>query len=158
MLIKGDKIKLIKTIGNFDKVGDIFEIIGVSELGTVTIASSYGTGIMSYDEFEKYFEKVEKESLVWSEWKRHINDPNYDYKTFEYRTNGKDVEVVQFNKKIKSSCLPEDEFNLQKGIKLCLKKQEVLILENDIRRLEKKRRVAIKELNKINRELGKDKR
>ena len=29
MIIKGDKIKSVQKIGNFDKVGDIFEVTGV---------------------------------------------------------------------------------------------------------------------------------
>lgn len=149
MLIKGDKIKLVKTIGNFDKVGDIFEIIGINELGTITIASSYGTGIMSYDEFEKYFKKVEEEPLVWSEWK----DMQDEY--MRYRTNGKTIEMIDdlYKKKVKSTCLEEDVFDLDRGLKLCEAKLEVINTKSEIRKANKAHRTAIKELNKILREM-----
>lgn len=153
MLIKGDKIKLIKSIGSFDKIGDIFEITGVNELGTITISSNYGTGIMSYNEFEKYFEKIEEESLVWSEWKRHIVDPNHEHRTFTYRTNGKAIELIEKGKKVRSVCLDEDVFNLDYGLDLCLKKQDVIQAKAAIRDANKKHRVAVKELNKLLREM-----
>ncbi|CEQ01674.1 Uncharacterised protein [[Clostridium] sordellii] len=153
MLIKGDKIKLIKAIGGFDKIGDIFEITGVNELGTITISSNYGTGIMSYDEFEKYFEKVEEKPLVWGEWKRHLNDPNYENRTFAYRTNGKTIELIEKGKKVRSVCLDEDIFNLDYGLDLCLKKQDVIKAKAAIRDANKKHRAVVKELNKLLREM-----
>ncbi|GAA0102569.1 hypothetical protein UT300012_32840 [Paraclostridium bifermentans] len=155
MLIKGDKVKLVKSIGSFDKVGDIFEIIGVSELGTITIASSYGTGIMSYDEFEKYFEKIEEKPLVWSEW---ACVPGVQF--MKYRTNGVVIEMIDetIGKKVKSVCLEGDTFDIDKGIGLCIAKLKVISANASIRESIKGYRVAVKELNKINRELGKHKR
>lgn len=63
MIIKGDKIKLVQKIGSFDKVGDIFEVTGVDN-GVVSFKCNYGTGCMSYDEFERYFEKLKRENGV----------------------------------------------------------------------------------------------
>ena len=57
MIIKGDKIKLVQKIGNFDKVGDVFEITGVDD-GIVSFSCGYGTGCMTYEEFENYFKKL----------------------------------------------------------------------------------------------------
>lgn len=58
MIIIGDKIKLIQKISNFDKIGDIFEVTGVDG-GVISFTCDYGAGCMSYNEFEKYFEKIE---------------------------------------------------------------------------------------------------
>lgn len=58
MIIKGDKIKLVHKIGNFNKIDDVFKVIDV-ENGVITFECNYDKGCMSYNEFEKYFEKVE---------------------------------------------------------------------------------------------------
>lgn len=42
MLIKGNKIKMIKAIGDFNKVGDIFEVTNISNDGSITIKAPYG--------------------------------------------------------------------------------------------------------------------
>lgn len=75
MIIKGDKIKLVQKIGNFDKVGDIFEVTGVDD-GVISFKCNYGTGCMSYDEFERYFEKIEKRK--WSDWSIRKGENAYD--------------------------------------------------------------------------------
>lgn len=61
MLAKGDKIKLIVTMGMFDNIGEICEVVDVSN-GVISFKFGNGMhlGCMSEDEFNKYFEKYEE--------------------------------------------------------------------------------------------------
>ena len=61
MLVKGDKIRLVKSMGMFTNVGEICEVHNVDADGNITFKFGGGMhkGYMSPDEFEKYFEKVE---------------------------------------------------------------------------------------------------
>jgi hypothetical protein len=61
MLVKGDKIRLVKSMGAFTNVGEICEVHNVDEDGNITFKFGGGMhkGYMSSDEFNKYFEKVE---------------------------------------------------------------------------------------------------
>ena len=60
MIIKGDKIKLTKKIETLVQIGSEFDVTSV-ENGAITFSNGFGEGIMSYDEFEKHFEKVEED-------------------------------------------------------------------------------------------------
>jgi hypothetical protein len=55
---------------------------------------------MSYNEFEKYFEKVVNVKHDWTEWKEkkvgYYNiDNDFVYATIEYRDNGARVQVIK---------------------------------------------------------------
>lgn len=65
-MIKGDKIKLIKSMGVFTNVGEICDVVDVTTDGIISFKFGNGKhlGCMSYDEFEKYFELVESKK-VW---------------------------------------------------------------------------------------------
>ena len=64
MLIQGSKIKLIKPMGAFKNVGEICEVTDVSEDGVISVRfGGSHLGCMSYNEFEKYFELVEEETI-----------------------------------------------------------------------------------------------
>ena len=64
MLIQGSKIKLIKPMGAFKNVGEICEVTDVSEDGVISFRfGGSHLGCMSYNEFEKYFELVEEETI-----------------------------------------------------------------------------------------------
>lgn len=62
MLNKGDKIRLITPMGMFTNVGEICDVIDVSDSGVITFKFGNGMhmGCMSADEFKKYFEKYEE--------------------------------------------------------------------------------------------------
>lgn len=63
MIIKGNKIRLIKPMGVFDNIGEICEVTDVSESGVISFKfGGCHMGCMSFNEFEKYFELVEKVS------------------------------------------------------------------------------------------------
>ena len=66
-MTKGDRIRLVKPMGVFDNVGEICEVVDISEDGLISFRFGkcilgYMLGYMSYDEFEKYFEFVESET------------------------------------------------------------------------------------------------
>lgn len=64
MITKGNEIRLIKPMGVFDNIGEVCEVTDVSEDGVISFKfGGCHLGCMSYNEFEKYFELVEKEIL-----------------------------------------------------------------------------------------------
>lgn len=64
MIVKGNEIRLVKPMGVFDNIGEICEVTDVSEDGVISFKfGGCHLGCMSYNEFEKYFELVEKEIL-----------------------------------------------------------------------------------------------
>lgn len=68
-MIKGDKIKLVKPMGMFTNVGEICEVVDVNEDGVISFKfgqNGLHLGCMSYNEFEKYFELVKKNT--WTAW------------------------------------------------------------------------------------------
>ena len=127
-MIKGDKIKLVAKMGVFDNIGEICEVIDVSDGGVITFKFGGGLhmGCMSYDEFQKYFELIEEpKKREWTEWKITMGQTyesplSHKYRSFfyEYRHNGKTVQVRQLGIKAEATCAKEDEFNLETGLKL----------------------------------------
>lgn len=64
MITKGNEIRLVKTMGVFDNIGEVCEVTDVSEDGVISFKfGGCHMGCMSYNEFEKYFELVEEEVL-----------------------------------------------------------------------------------------------
>lgn len=64
MIIKGNEIRLVKPMGVFDNIGEICEVTDVSEDGVISFRfGGSHLGCMSYNEFEKYFELVEREEV-----------------------------------------------------------------------------------------------
>lgn len=61
MLVKGDKIVLVKPMGAFTNVGEICEVLSNVD-GVINFKFGHGMhlGCMSVEEFEKYFEKYEE--------------------------------------------------------------------------------------------------
>lgn len=63
MITKGNEIRLIKPMGVFDNIGEVCEVTDISEDGVISFKfGGCHLGCMSYNEFEKYFELVEKEA------------------------------------------------------------------------------------------------
>ncbi|HBF5723191.1 TPA: hypothetical protein P5O16_001349 [Clostridioides difficile] len=135
MLIEGTKIRLMKEIQGFEmlKIGDIFVITSVGNNGAIHFKTNYGMGFMNYSELKKYFEVVidiKKKEHIWSEWKTAtVLGTN---KTCKYRTNGKKVEVRIGDFKASATCHDSDEFEFNKGIKLCLARIEVKKAEHKL--------------------------
>lgn len=65
MINKGEKIKLVKPMGVFTNVGEICDVIDVTEEGVICFKfGEVHMGCMSADEFEKYFEKYEEPKMA----------------------------------------------------------------------------------------------
>lgn len=65
MLVKGDKIQLVKPMGMFTNVGEICDVVDVSEEGVVSFMfGGVHMGCMSIDEFNKYFVKYEEQKIT----------------------------------------------------------------------------------------------
>lgn len=136
MIIKGDKIELVKETRAFKKIGTKFEVDRIDEDGNITFnfrscdseVGRPGRATMTYREFEKYFKIVPER--VWSEWMptsiqyfgfigQHLNRINA-----VYRTNGKKVQVrphraysPSINRlRGEATCSPSDDFDVNKGL------------------------------------------
>ncbi len=128
MLIEGNKIKLIKKIqglGIFE-IGDIFIVTSIEDNGNIHFKTDYGMGFMSYSEFKEHFEIVnnkEKKEYNWDDWKLRASLSKGD--AYIYRTNYKKVIVNKDGFKASATCHDTDEFDLDKGIELCMARIEV---------------------------------
>lgn len=144
-MIKGDRIKLIKKMGAFNNIGEICEIIDIQEGGVIYFKfGGCHLGCMSYDEYEKYFEKVEEPvKRNWSKWslahELTFIDIKGDEKTikYQYRDNGKRVQVRSGVLKAGSSCYDEDEFSLSSGLELAEMRLVVKYLDNQVKSIAK---------------------
>lgn len=149
-MIKGDKIKLIKPMGMFDNIGEICDVIDVNENGVISFRfgkNKMNVGCMSYNEFEKYFELVQKTKREWTSWKftglfyEKLNGIRISH-TIYYRHNGKKVQVkYTCNETVirtEASCHNEDEFSLNKGLRLAKYRLIMKLLQSEIEDFEKK--------------------
>ena len=148
-MIKGDRIKLVKKMGAFDNIGEICEVTDIQEGGVICFKfGGCHLGCMSYDEYEKYFEKVETPTKrTWSKW--YLNEIRFtdingkdikgDEKTikYQYRDNGKRVQVRSGALKAGSSCYDEDEFSLSSGLELAKMRLVVKYLDNQVKSIAK---------------------
>lgn len=145
-MIKGDKIRLVKKMGVFDNIGEICEVTDIQEGGVICFRfGGCHLGCMSYDEYEKYFEKVEMSvKKPWSEWKviydSHLIDINGKERRFTYqvRENGKEVQVRCGSLKAKSTCCKDDSFDFSKGLELAEKRLIVKYLDNQVKEFAKR--------------------
>lgn len=143
-MTKGDRIKLLTPMGVFTNVGEICEVVDVNEDGVISFKfgkNGLHLGCMSYNEFEKYFELVEKNA--WTEWERYkfaYNDLEGAYESIlvEYRTNGKIVQLrtCDYEKdkfiKASSTCSSADDFSLKKGLALAEKRLVIKLLNEEL--------------------------
>lgn len=139
-MIKGDRIKLVKKMGVFDKIGEICEVTDIQEGGVICFKfGGCHLGCMSYDEYEKYFEKVETPvKRTWSEWNLDeisFTDINGKIKTgyYRYRNNGKKVQVKCTGFKAEATCCKDDVFDLEKGLALAKIRLIVKYLDNQVK-------------------------
>lgn len=111
MLTEGDRIKMVSQIGDFGCLVDkVFEVTNARNGVISLMVDGVGIGVMSEDEFKKYFVMVRN----WTKWIHTVDF--YAYKT----DNRKYVKVRKGNLLSKASCHPEDVFDLNTGIEICL--------------------------------------
>lgn len=140
-MIKGDKIRLVKKMGVFDNIGEICEVTDIMEDGVICFRfGGRHLGCMSYNEYEKYFEKVEESiKRVWTEWSNwHLftftNIHGFEQKIlYQYRDNGKRVQVRSGDLKASASCHDEDDFSLSEGLELAKMRLVVKYLDNQVK-------------------------
>lgn len=143
-MIKGDRIKLVKKMGVFDNIGEICEVTDIQEGGVICFKfGGCHLGCMSYDEYEKYFEKVEiSTKRTWSKWclnEIRFTDINgQDVRcNYLYRTNGKKVQVRSGAFKAEATCCQDDEFEIEKGLNLAKKRLVIKWLDNQVKSIAK---------------------
>lgn len=121
MLIIGSKVKLIKAIKGAERlnIGDVFEVTKI-ENNIITFKCVYGYGMMSYKEYEEYFEVVRK----WTDWRMYKSKGLYYY----YKHDGETIMLRNMNSDIvtKAVCHKDDEFDLDKGLELCFARMELV--------------------------------
>lgn len=139
-MIKGDRIKLVKKMGVFDNIGEICEVTDIQEGGVICFKfGGCHLGCMSYDEYKKYFEKVETPvKRTWSEWNlEEISFTDINGKTkighYRYRNNGKKVQVKCGGFKAEATCCRDDVFDLEKGLALAKSRLIVKYLDNQVK-------------------------
>ena len=134
-MVIGDKIRLVRPFGVLDNVGEVYDVVSIFKAGEIYFEYGNGyTGVMSYDEFERYFElvqvenKIEKKKHEWTEWRivcsvfyNPINDKHV-HVNLEWRTdNEKRVQVrVKDDSQLRScsSCYKDDKFSINNGYDL----------------------------------------
>ena len=152
MIVRGSKIKLVKPMGVFDKIGEICEVVRVDENAVITFKCSIGYGCMSYDELDKYFE-VEDNKELKNKFKRQWTDWKYDsfiYYNFEgnscvvpvkYRNNGKIVDLRtdwenatedKPNLRAKATCNKNDKFDFDSGLDLADYRMQIKFLKRKL--------------------------
>ncbi len=144
-MIKGDRIKLVKKMGVFDNIGEICEVTDIQEGGVICFKfGGCHLGCMSYDEYEKYFEKVEiPTKRTWSKWslpfEMTFSDISGGKKTINYqsRTNGKKVQVRSGVFKAEATCCKDDVFDFEKGLALAKSRLIVKYLDNQVKSIAK---------------------
>lgn len=144
-MIKGDRIKLVKKMGVFDNIGEICEVTDIQEGGVICFKfGGYHLGCMSYDEYEKYFEKVEiPTKRTWSKWdlpfEMTFSDIRGSKRTISYqsRTNGKKVQVRSGVFKAEATCCKDDVFDFEKGLTLAKSRLIVKYLDNQVKSIAK---------------------
>lgn len=144
-MIKGDKIKLVHKMGVFDNIGEICEVNDIQEGGVICFKfGGCHLGCMSYDEYEKYFEKVETPvKRTWSKWslpfEMTFSDIRDGKRTISYqsRTNGKKVQVRSGVFKAEATCCKDDVFDFEKGLTLAKSRLIVKYLDNQVKSIAK---------------------
>lgn len=148
MLMKGSKIKMVKQVPGFSlETGTVFTVDDIKEGMTIQFSCSMGAGIMSWDEFNRYFEEFYEESKPkeeWSGWQyvgnlysglftfAHADIPYDNEINIYYRQKGRMIQVklvydsgtgiVEDGISVKATakCSPYDEYDFRKGYYLAL--------------------------------------
>jgi len=132
-MMKGDKIKLKKGIGTLRHIGAICEVTDVSEDGIISFRyKNKYEGYISEDVFMDYFTTFRK----WTEWKNGKNGnyliENGEPFSYQYRYNGKRIQIKHGAFKAESCCHKDDKFDLLVGLSIAMRRLIIKILTNQI--------------------------
>lgn len=149
----GDKVVLTKCFTRYNKVGEVYEIGNITDNGFIIrdAVNKIAIGLVNFHDFFSCFEK--QENKTWTDW----SIAHYDGESnnaidvlINYRTNGKKVEVKAFGCKGVASCMPDDNFNLSKGIYIAFLRCKLAFLEKERSKLLKEYSHTFLKMNKIN--------
>lgn len=135
-MIVGDKIRLIREMGVFKNVGEICTIVDIAKGGVISFRfGGCHLGCMSYDEYLKYFEKVDDRH--WTNWidttVRYCNlDNKTDYITVSWRHNAKRVQIKYSGLLAEACCHSEDTFDEKVGLELATKRLKIKLLKRQL--------------------------
>ena len=134
MLVKGDKIKLVKPMGVFTNVGEICEVVDVSVEGVISFKfGGVHMGCMSIDEFNKYFVKYEEPKPITVTAER-IEQVMNDSKVTVQTLFGKCTVVAcqlpsGFVIVESSACVDSKNYDEKMGIEICMSRIKDKVLE-----------------------------
>lgn len=133
-MMKGDKIKLKKRIGTFGHIGAICTVIDVSEDGIISFRyKNKYEGFISKDVFMDYFTTFRR----WTKWANGKNGTylieNGEPLSYQYRYNGKRVQIKHGVFKAEACCHKDDEFDLLVGLSIAMRRLIIKILTNQIK-------------------------
>ena len=151
MITRGSKIQLVKPMGVFDNIGEVCEVVNVTEDGVITFRfGNYHLGCMSYDEFGKYFIHYEETKKTpkrkWSNWEKDmfiyfgINGKK-TVTPVKYRNNGKIVDLRtdwenatedKPNLRAKATCNKNDKFDFNSGLDLADYRMQIKFLKRKL--------------------------
>lgn len=133
MIIEGSRIELVKEMGPFTNIGEVCEVVKVTEYGVISfkLGNGFHLGCMSYAEYETYFRPYEEPKKIakeWTDWAKcemeHIDKNGVYDVIIETRNNGKkfQVKTVDFHVVLRAeaTCSPTDEFNCTDGYDLAV--------------------------------------
>lgn len=129
-IMRNDKVVLTKVMGNFQVVGETFEVANVTETAVVlrNERTRVAVGAIDIDMFDQYFKKPE-EAKGWTDWQRLV-DQRGNTIAF-YRTNWKKVQVRSIDGvRAEATCNKCDEFNLYFGLSIAMKRCELKELKS----------------------------
>ena len=134
MLVVGDKIKQTKIICGCNFLDSEFTVVSIDESNNIVFENSQlGRGYMTFDEFEKHFEKVIVKT-PWSGWIYYWDDNSNIFSDgfYQFKTNEKKIILKKDGVKVKSSCNKTDTFNLMTGLELCILRWEIKKASNTL--------------------------
>lgn len=132
-MVVGDKIRLVRPFGVLDNVGEVYDVVAIFKAGEIYFKYNNDyIGVMSYDEFERYFElvQVEKKKHERTEWEDDLfpsdfYNPITDkhvHVNLEWRTDNKKRVQVRMKDdpqlRSGSSCYKDDKFSVNNGYDL----------------------------------------
>jgi len=146
MIIEGSKIELVKEMGPFTNVGEVCEVVKVTEDGVISFKFGNGMhlGCMSYSEYETYFKLYEEPKKVVREWTnwidakiKHLGKNGVFDVNIQTRHNKKKVQIRTVNSGLKgeATCSPEDEFDFSDGYDLALARLRVKMAQFEAQEL-----------------------
>lgn len=120
--------RLVKAISGLRNVGDMFKFS--KKDGLIHVKCNYGFGIMDEEAFSQHFEVVHNE---WSEWENvKVAIDKFTLVDCKFSHNGKKVKLVYDGMTTKASCSPSDEFDVNKGLGICVARMKVRIARREL--------------------------